>query len=159
MAVFYIVNGTVPRSLDYGFGASQCLMFVISSLLNPFVFFFHFRSRKKSTSLLIALLALSDFVSIIIGVPGAVYNFFRSGQDLVAPPTPLIYVLTIAQLFFYRLSLFITTIMSVQRLICIAYPRYVITPRMISVVLLVWFLNMIVCFIMYMVDLGNLLLL
>ena len=154
MTVFYIANGTIPRSLDYGFGTCQCLMFLLSSLLNPIVFFFHLRTRKKSTSLLLVLLALSDFVSILIGVPGSVYNFFRRERDRVAPPTLLMLALTIGQLFFYRLSLFITTMMSIQRLVCIIFPRYIIKPRLIYMVLLVWFINMVFSFVMYMVDLG-----
>jgi len=154
MTVFYRENGTNSVTLDYVFGCSQCLMLITSCLLNPIVFVYHFRNRKKTTSLLLFFLAVSDFLSLITGLPAAIYHFLKPERDFIAPPTILTFVLTILQLFFYRMSLFITTMMSVQRLVVITFPRYVIKPRLIYTVFFIWFLNMVVCFLMYMTDVG-----
>ena len=97
MTVFYRENGSVPITLDYAFGTSQVFMLLTSCLLNPIVFFFHFQNRKKTTSLLLYLLALSDFLSLLIGLPFAIANFFKAKRDFIAPPTPFLFILTILQ--------------------------------------------------------------
>ncbi|KAL5261434.1 hypothetical protein ACHWQZ_G007214 [Mnemiopsis leidyi] len=154
MTVFYRENGTDSVTLDYVFGCSQCIMLATSCLLNPIIFVYHFRNRKKTTSLLLFFLAVSDFLSLITGLPAAIYHFLRPERDFIAPPTVITFVLTILQLFFYRMSLFITTMMSVQRLVVITFPRYVIKPRLIYIILFLWLLNMVLCFLMYMTDVG-----
>ena len=154
--MFYRENGTDSVTLDYVFGCSQCLMLVTSCILNPIVFIYHFRNRKKTTSLLLFFLAVSDFLSLITGLPAAIYHFLKPERDFIAPPTVITFILTILQLFFYRMSLFITTMMSVQRLVVITFPRYVIKPRLIYTVLFFWLINMVLCFLMYMTDVGRL---
>ena len=61
---------------------------------------------------------------------------------------------TILVLLFFRMSLFLTSLMSVQRLMAITHPSYVIRAKLIYMVLLVWLLNMIGCFVMYLIDIG-----
>ena len=88
MTIFYrpeSLNGTLPVGFDYVLGSSQLLMLLVSSLLNPVVFVFHWRNRKKTTSLLLFLLAFSDFISLLLGIPYSIYNFFRPSPDLIQP--------------------------------------------------------------------------
>ena len=155
MTIFHRNGTSVPHIVDIGFGVSQCLMLIVSCILNPVVFYFHFCNKRKTTSLLLAFLAASDFLSLLFGLPLAIYNFLKSQPDLVATPTPSDYLITVIQLFFYRLSLFITTMMSVQRLIAVTIPRYILKARLVYLVLLIWFVQMVVGFVMYMVNVGK----
>eukprot|EP00116_Pleurobrachia_bachei_P006221 sb/3466483/ len=141
----------IPVYVDYLFGTSQFLIFLCSCFLNPIVFSYHFTKRKKTTSLLLFLLSVSDFTTLITAIP-SIYHFFKAARDEVVPANWFNMSFTVIQLFFFRLSLFITTMMSVQRLVAITFPRYVIKPRMVYITLSIWFILIAISFFMYMLK-------
>ena len=147
-------TGKIPASVDYLFGTSQLLIFLCSCLLNPIVFSYHFKKRKKTTSLLLFLLSVSDFTSLLTALP-SIYHFYRKERDEVRPSSWHEMAFTIIQLFFFRLSLFITTMMSIQRLVAITIPRYVIKPRMVYITLSIWFTLITISFFMYMLEIEG----
>ena len=115
---------TTDTILNQTIGVTLIICFIISTTLNPVVYLHHYNKSSNLVTLLYQMLSACDFFTNLYYPLLSSYNLLRNHTDntKVHPASLFNVVTTVITMPCCTISVMLTSIISITRLICIRYP-------------------------------------